>query len=144
MAEQRERPCVASNFVVDLGGGRGGGRAGGAGTGFFEVVFPVFRADTAHPRPEGNPPAAEHLILRRGATGALDLYAWWDQARRGKAPQRRTVRVDLLSEDQATVVMSWRFRNVRPVNLSYSPLNASAASVLMETLELGFDGVDML
>ena len=140
MAVQRERPYVDSNFLVDLGGGR----AGAPGTGFAEVIFPVFRGDPAHLWPEGDPPATERLILRRGATGALDLYAWWDKARRGKAPQRRTVRVDLLGEDQASVVMSWRFRNVRPVNLSYSPLNALAGSVLMETLELAFDGVDML
>ena len=39
--------------------------------------------------------------------------------------------------------MSWRFRNVRPVTLSYSPLQAMDSSVLMETLELSFDAVEM-
>ncbi len=86
---------------------------------------------------------ANRLLLRRGATGALDLYQWWDQARQGKAPARRVVKVKLLAEDHATVVMSWRFRNVRPVSLSYSPLQAMDGGVLMETLELAFDAVEM-
>ena len=61
----------------------------------------------------------------------------------GKAPARRVVKVKLLAADHATVVMSWRFRNVRPVSLSYSPLQAMDGSVLMETLELAFDAVEM-
>jgi hypothetical protein len=52
--------------------------------------------------------------------------------------------VKLLAEDHATVVWTWRFRNVRPVSLAYSPLNALENAVLMETIELTFDGVEML
>ncbi|HEY4956392.1 MAG TPA: phage tail protein, partial [Caldimonas sp.] len=86
---------------------------------------------------------ANRLVLRRGATGALDLYAWWDQARRGQAPPRRVVKVKLLDDDHATVLMTWRFRNVRPVSLAYSPLNALDGGILMETIELAFDAVEM-
>ena len=53
------------------------------------------------------------------------------------------IKVKLLAEDHATVVMSWRFRNVRPVSLSYSPLPAMDGGILMETLELSFDAVEM-
>ena len=49
----------------------------------------------------------------------------------------------LLGEDQRTVVMSWRFTNVRPVALAYSPLRAAETSVLIETLELAFDRMEM-
>jgi hypothetical protein len=83
------------------------------------------------------------LVLRRGATGALDPYQWWDLARRGKAPRRRIVKVKLLADDRSTVAMTRRFSNVRPVSLSYSPLNAMAGGPLMETLELAFDDVEM-
>lgn len=75
---------------------------------------------------------------------ALDLYAWWNKARRGKAPQRRVVKIELLSEDQSTVVLTWRFRNVRPVSLSYSPLRASEGGIVMETMELAFESVEIL
>ena len=64
-------------------------------------------------------------------------------ARLGKAPKRRTLEVRLLADDQRTVVMSWRFFNVRPVALAYSPLRAAETSVLMETLELAFDRMEM-
>ena len=147
MAEQRDRPHGNSNFVVEFGSGAS--RSGR--TGFAEVVFAPFtipeippgrRAAPAVPAPASDA-AAPRLILRRGVTGALDLYDWWDQARRGKAPPRRVMSVKLLAEDRATVVWTWRFRNVRPVSLSYSPLRGIEGGVLMETIELAYDDVAM-
>ena len=147
MAEQRDRPHGNSNFVVEFGSGAS--RSGR--TGFAEVVFAPFtipetppgrRAAPAVPAPASDA-AAQRLLLRRGVTGALDLYAWWDQARRGKAPPRRVMSVKLLAEDRATVVWTWRFRNVRPVSLSYSPLRGIEGGVLMETIELAYDDVAM-
>jgi phage tail-like protein len=153
VAEQRDRPHGNSNFVVEFGSGAS--RAGR--TGFAEVVFAPFtiaepapapaRRGAASTLPSPAPmgePTAPRLLLRRGVTGALDLYAWWDQARRGKAPPRRTMNVKLLAEDHATVVWTWRFRNVRPVSLSYSPLRGVDGGVLMETIELAYDDVEMV
>ena len=129
-----DRPCVGSNFLVSFGSGD----ARSAGAGFSEVIFPTFTLD---------PPAAtapeQTLLLKRGVTGGLDLYAWWNKARRGKAPQRRTVKVELLTEDFETVVMTWLFRNARPVSLAYSPLNALEGGIVVETLELAFDRMEM-
>ena len=53
------------------------------------------------------------------------------------------LKVHLLAEDQRTVVMSWRFTNVRPVSLAYSSLHAIETGVLIETLEVAFDKMDM-
>jgi phage tail-like protein len=78
------------------------------------------------------------LVLRRGVTGALDLYAWWDKSRRARKPQPREVTVTLLGPGREPV-MRWRFSNARPVSLSYSPLRASEGTVLMETIEIAFD-----
>jgi len=150
MAEARhDRPYGSAHFLVEIG--RVNARAAEAG--FFEVIFPPFvvaEEATANPVEDpsaiaaaGTAPASDCLVLRRGATGALDLYAWWDAARRGEAPRRRVVTVKLLAEDLRTVVLTWRFRNVRPVRLSYSPLRALEGGVLMETIELAFDGVEM-
>jgi len=140
-AVERDRPHGNSNFLVEFGAGKG--------SGFAEVVFAPFTiangaADLYAAVPAGaGVPIGNRLVLRRGATGALDLYAWWDQARQGKAPPRRVVKVKLLAADHATVVLTWRFRNVRPLSLSYSPLQAMDGGVLMETLELAFDAVEM-
>ena len=150
MAEQRDRPHGNSNFVVEFGSGAS--RSGR--TGFSEVVFPPFtigaragpRSAPAFSQPTAPAPidaACQRLVLRRGVTGALDLYEWWDQARRGRAPPRRTMNVKLIADDRATVVWTWRFTNVRPVSLSYSPLRGVEGGVLMETIELSFDDVEM-
>ncbi len=126
-----------SNFLVDLG--LGDPRAEAAG--FGEVILPTLHAatDAQHADDfDGN-----RLILRRGSTGALDLYAWWDKARGSKPPAGRTATVMLLADDRETIVMTWRFHNARPVTITYSPLHAMNASILMETIELEFDRVEM-
>lgn len=132
-----QRPCTNARFLVDLGQ-RVDPRAPAAG--FAEVIFPVFVA--APDDVVMGVQAPERLVLRRGVTGALDLVRWWDQARRGKAPKRRHVKIELLGDDDA-VVMTWRFRNARPCSLAYSPLRASEGVVLMETIELAFDTVEV-
>jgi len=138
-AARRDRPLVNANFVVEIGAGKG--------SGFAEVVFGAFTAKPgAAPAPVATAtaaPIADRVLLRRGATGALDLYAWWRQARDGRAPPRRTVTVRLLADDHATVLLTWRFRNAKPVSLAYSPLDALDGSVLMETIELAFDDVEI-
>jgi len=150
MAVISERPYRNSNFLVDFG--RGDSRSLLAG--FAEVIFPDFMVGQpeGHQRPQTVPQsieraevaAANRLILKRGVMGSLDLYAWWDEARNGTTPRPRTVKVELLGEDQSTVVLTWRFDNVRPVSLSYSPLRAMEGGILMETLILEFVRVEML
>ncbi len=137
-AGESDRPHLNSNFLVEFDAAKA--------SGFAEVIFAPFTladGQAPHPGPAANAAFVNRVVLRRGATGALDLYTWWDQARQGKAPARRVVKVKLLAADHATVVMSWRFRNVRPVSLSYSPLQAMDGGVLMESLELAFDAVEI-
>jgi len=146
MALMRDRPYGNSNFLVDFGSGD----PRSASAGFAEVIFPRFdigaeKAPGSEPSPT-KPATSEvedRLILRRGVIGSLDLFAWWDEARQGRASQRRTVTIELLSDDQQKVVLTWRFRNVRPVTLSYSPLRATEGGIVVETVELAFDGVEM-
>ena len=141
MAVMRDRPYGNSNFLVDFGTDDSGAMTAG----FSEVIFPPFVAGPTESKQEQveNATVGNVLILKRGLTGSLDLYTWWNKARRGKAPQRRTVKVELLSEDQTTMVLTWRFRNVRPVSLSYSPLRAVEGGIVIETVELAFDGKEM-
>jgi phage tail-like protein len=149
MAVRRDRPYGNSNFLVDFGGGE----SRSVTAGFAEVIFPHFTVDGADRHQaesiarEGAEPIAtsvgNRLILKRGFIGALDLYAWWNESRQGKAPARRTVKIELLSEDQSTVAITWSFQNVRPVSLSYSPLRAIEGGIVMETVELAFDSVEM-
>lgn len=128
-------PCLNCNFLVDLG--RRDPRDPAAG--FSEVRLPGFPAG-----PRDETPAPRTLVLRRGFDGTPDLVDWWNEARRGKAAAKRSVAVHLLAADHATVVLSWRFRNARPVALAYSPLSATEPAVLIETIELEFEAVEIL
>jgi len=138
----RDGPLGNSSFEVDWGGG-----SSGLSRAFSEVIFPRFLAD----RDEGGPTpaddrdaaAGEHLVLRRGATGALDIYDWWDRTRRGQLRRLRVVTVRLFGGDGRTVLMTWRFHRARPVALTYSPLLAMEAGLLMETIEIAFDRVEI-
>ena len=137
----RGGPLGRSNFEVDWGGG-----SSGLARAFSEVIFPRFlvEADAGSATPgDAGAPGAEHLVLRRGATGALDLYDWWDRTRRGQLRRFRVVTVRLLGADGRTVLMTWRFHRARPVALTDSPLLAMEAGVLMETIEIAFARVDI-
>jgi len=147
MAHLRDRPYGTANFLVDFGDGKSQSPAGG----FSEVLFPVFdaqplAADAISPVVKADAMAApsNRLLLRRGFVGSLDLYAWWHKARSGRAPKRKTLQVKLLSEDHETVVVTWRFREVRPVSLSYSPLLANQSGILIEAVEFAFERMEML
>jgi len=137
MAVMRDRPYVNSNFLVDLGTGDGSSVT----SGFAEVIFPAFTIGSTGG--EAGPHVSSRLILRRGLIGALDLYSWWSTRPRGKTPRRRTVKVKLLGEDHSTIVMTWHFHKAYPATLSYSPLCATEGSVVMETVELAFDSMEM-
>lgn len=146
MAVMRDRPYSGAHFLVAIG--EGDGRS--AAEGFAEVVFPPFVLRRERERAAGaawvdapDEPSANCLVLRRGVTGSLDLYRWWDEARRASAPPTRTVTIALLADDHDTVVLTWRFRRAYPVSVSYSPLRAVEGGIVMETVELAFDGVDM-
>lgn len=128
------RPVSNANFLVDLG--LGDPEAPEAG--FAEVLLPPLR--TGEDETGLGPP---RLVLRRGVSGALDLYAWWDKSRRARRPQPRDVTVTLLGPE-GRPVMRWRFGNARPAALSYSPLRASEGAVLMETIEIAFDTMQVL
>lgn len=149
MAVTRDRPYGNSNFLVDFG--RGDSRS--VSMGFAEVIFPPFTVGetalsqdhpiTITPLVTTEIAASNHIILKRGVIGSLDLYDWWDKARQGKAPKRRTMKIELLSDDQSAVVLTWRFTNVRPVSLCYSPLRALESGIIMETVILAFDSMSM-
>lgn len=124
-------PHSSGHFLVHVDDGDA--RAPEAG--FCEVVFPPFRVDASDDE--------RRLVLRRGVTGALDLYSWFDRARRDKGASRRTVTVELMTPDLSRPVVTWVFHGTRPLSLSYTPLNALEAAVLIESLELEFETFEM-
>jgi phage tail-like protein len=149
MAILRERPYTNFNFLVDLGTGE----PLSPQAGFSEVILPEAWVDVIEYR-SGNSKendvikltGMEHysnLVLKRGVIGSLDLYEWYDDVRNGSQNAMRTVVVQLLSEDRANVVLTWKFLRARPVRYKFSELRGKGDEVLIEYLELAFERMEM-
>ncbi len=129
MTAHRAVPFSALHFSVQISGV--GMR--GVDLGFSEVVFPPLAASPAAADGQADAPGPPPtLVLRRGFDGRLDLYRWWDQARRRKTRRGRTVTVQLLDADDRAPVATWRFSQARPLLLAYSPLDVSVWSSHLE------------
>ena len=146
MPNVRDRPYPGMNFLVDLGTGDDG-----PGSGVADVVFPDARLQLNEYR-SGNDKTSESmklstlthyddLVLRRGVTGSLSWYQWWNEARNG-GDARRDISVTLLDE-QGNPVLRWRFLRARPAAYRTSPMDATVADTLFETLEIAFDRFEM-
>lgn len=149
-------PVVGRNFVVRVTrrGPRGGVRDE------FElacrqVTLPVLRVGEprvpilGQPARPSDPPAAapdaqpapdELLVLRRGHTGATELYDWWTHERTALLRGSHDVEITVLDE-AGQAVTTWSFESCHLVALRYSPLDAIESDVLMETAEISFGTV---
>lgn len=150
MAVLRDNPYAGFNFTVDLGDGK----VDGPEAGVLEVDFPEARLllqdyrsgsdKTPEPRKVQTQVQYGNLVLRRGVVGALNWYAWWNEARNGASKGlARNVTVRLLSEDRAGAVMAWKFLRARPVCHRFSSLNALGAGAQLEMLELAFERLEI-
>jgi phage tail-like protein len=145
MAVLSDRPYPATNFLVDLGTGDG------PEAGLLEVIFPDATILTIDYR-SGNDPTTEprkipsltkygNITLKRGVTGSLSLYEWWNATRNGDHTARNVI-VTLLDEDRKPV-LRWTFLHARPASYRFSPLNALCAEALIESLDLSFERMEM-
>ncbi len=75
--------------------------------------------------------------------GSLDLYAWWDDVRNGDNAVLRTVQIHLLSEDRTGPVLTWKLHRARPAAISFGSLQAAGKNILLESLELAFERLEV-
>jgi phage tail-like protein len=140
---QRDNPYLNFNFLVDIGVGDG--------LGFSEVELPSGEIDVIEYR-EGDdrtntarklPGLVKYanVTLRRGFTGRTDLFEWWKSVRDGQVA-RREVTITLLDE-QRQPVARWLLRNAWPVKIEAGSLNATGNEVVIETLELAHEGLEL-
>ncbi len=127
MATARERPYGQFNVLVDL---ETGGRQGPHG-GFQEVSAssgPASRAD---------------VTLKRGLFGGRDLHRWFDQERDGDPGGRRTVRIQLQSEDRSAVVQAWKLLRARIVQYTAGPSDAKGGDVAVEAMVVAYERLEI-
>jgi phage tail-like protein len=145
----RERPYSNNNFLVDLGDGV----TDGPEQGFLEVTLPEASVDVVEYR-SGNEKESgrrkitalakySNVTLKRGVIGSLNLYHWWNEVRNGNQNTQRTVTVQVLNEDRSQVVMIFKLLRARPVKYTAGPLNAASSDVLIESIELAVEGLEV-
>ena len=83
------------------------------------------------------------ITLKRGVMGYLDLYSWMDEVRSGAQDQLRNVKIDLMSEDRASVAMSWKLFKARPIKYTGASLNGKGTDVAVEEFVLAAERIEL-
>jgi phage tail-like protein len=143
MPVERDNPYGSFNFLVDLGTGD----STSVKAGFQEVTGLNIEVTSTEYR-NGNDKVnyvrkidsvykVGDITLRRGLMGALDLFQWIDQVRKGDQTARKSVTIQLRDESGANTVMTWKLANARPIRYNGPALNAKTGSdVAIEELVL--------
>ncbi len=143
MAVQRDNPYLNFNFLVDVGLGDDlGFSEAELPTGEIEVIEYREGADRVNSaRKLPGLTKYPNVTLKRGITGRTDLFEWWKSVRDGQIA-RRDVTITLLDE-QRQPVLRWHLRNAWPVKIEAGSLNALGNEVVIETLELSHEGLEI-
>lgn len=150
MAEVRERPYSAFNFLVKLGddGDPSSIQAGfqevtGLG---IEVTVQEYRAGNYR---ENSPlkitgmHKVTDITLKRGLIAALDLYEWIGQVRDGSQDALRPVVIQLQNEEHTAVVMEWKLSDARPIKYTGPSFNGKGTDVGIEELVLACERLEI-
>ena len=143
MAVQRDNPYANYNFAVDIGLGDN--------TWFAEVEIPAGEIEVIEYREGADKTSAArklpgrvrygNAVLRRGISGRTELFEWWKAVRDG-AIDRRNV-VITLNDEQQNPVQRWVLRNAWPTKYDPGDLNAKGKEVVLETVELAVEGIEI-
>jgi phage tail-like protein len=119
---------------------------------FEEVVIPGSRIEVIEYR-EGSDPASRtrklpgrwstgNVVLRRGIDNDLALWNWFAEVRHGVST-RRDVGISLRDAERNDV-RRWAISDAWPAVYEFSPLEAQGNEVVIETIELACERVDVL
>jgi len=149
MAVQRDRPYAQFNFVVDLGtGATDGPQAGFQECSEIGMSVDVIEYRNGNEKENGVRKLTglaryPDVTFKRGIIGSLDLYQWLDEVRNGNQAAFRTVTVQLMSEDHASVAQVWKLLRARIIKHVSGPFNAKGTDVAMEELTLAYERLEM-
>lgn len=152
MAQFRENPYGAFNFLVTMPGQEDDGadptivggfaEVSGIGT---EVKYSEYRTGVERfngVRKIPNTFSVDDVTLKRGLVGSLDLFQWIERGMQGTAEPRQ-ITIAVLDEPNKNTVAEYRLRNARPKKYTGPSLNAKGGGeVAMEELVLCCEGLD--
>jgi len=151
MAQFRENPYGAFNFIVALGGSQGDGAEGTIIGGFSDVSglgtdvqYSEYRNGNERfntVRKVPNTHKVDDVTLKRGLVGSVDLFEWMKGVRDGEADPRQVV-ITLLDEARQAVA-TFKLRNAQPKKWTGPTLAAKGGGeVGMEELTLVHEGIE--
>jgi phage tail-like protein len=141
----RDRPYMQFNFLVNLGGGTDPASIQGG----FQEVTGLGTEITQTDYRFGNSPVnsviklpgltkAADVTLKRGIIDPEALFDWVNDVRDGNANARRTITVEMQSEDHRTVAR-WTLNEARPAKYTLGGLNAKGNDAAMEELVVAYE-----
>ncbi|MDA0166276.1 phage tail protein [Solirubrobacter ginsenosidimutans] len=144
----RERPYSQFNFVVDFGTDPKSAQAGFqevSGLG-MEITVAEYRngneGDNTARKITGTYKVPD-VTCKRGVIGDSTLYDWLNDVRNGSQEALRSVTIQLLSEDRATVAQTWKLTNARPIKYTGPQLSGKGTDVAIEELVLASERLEM-
>ena len=142
MANSDNARVTNFHFIVNFGG---------ESSSFQEVILPESEIEvieyrdgsdvSSHVRKMPGLVKYSNLVLKRGLIKSAELYEWFKQAKLG-TPERRDITVSILNEEREPFA-TWKLKNCWPVKYSGSALNAKGNEVVIETLEIVTEDVDL-
>jgi|ERR1043166_741041 phage tail-like protein len=136
----RDRPYMQFNFLVNLGGGTDPTSIEGG----FQEVSGLATELAQQDYRNGNAPhnnvmklsglnKVADVTFKRGIINPEALFSWLNEVREGNTAARRTITVELQSEDHRTVAR-WTLNEARPLKYTLGGLNAKGNEAAMEEL----------
>ena len=82
-----------------------------------------------------------HVILKRGMTGAMELWAWHQAAAEGQmAAARKSVSLVMYSTENVPVARFW-LTNAWPLSVEATALKAGSSEIVQETVTLASEKI---
>ncbi len=151
MAELRDTPYNAFNYLVNLGDGSEATVLGGFSevSGLnAEVTIAEYRNGNAKVNYVTKIPAINKsgdVTLKRGVIGASNIYAWLEQVRSGDVTAKRNVEIKLTNENPTnhSAVVTWKLLGAMPIKWTGPTLTAKGGSdVAIEELVLAVEHIE--
>lgn len=85
------------------------------------------------------------LTLKRGMTGNVDLWRWFERVNApGNGGVRGTAEIVSLHSDGATEQFRFRLGGCLPVKLKASPFNARDGQIAIEEMQVAYESLEMI
>lgn len=80
-----------------------------------------------------------NIVLKRGVTDSMDVWAWRRQVEEGKVNEARKNGSIIMYDQTNTEVARWNFENGWPAKISGPNLDASTNEIAIEELEIAHE-----